>query len=166
MAELPYTRLPHPMYDSLGGVPAIEEVRFSVTHNRGCVGRLLFLRHCLSSGAHDLLPQSGEQSSGKSGDADQAAGFQGIYPRCGRPHSQLPPPDLPEAAQVRESCKGRHCLAPQPCPNLDADHIDPIWHLLRQSARPFRGSKRYSSARASGLTICWRTKMTSSSGSW
>ena len=38
IAELPYAREVHPMYDAMGGVAAIEEVRFSVTHNRGCFG--------------------------------------------------------------------------------------------------------------------------------
>ena len=38
MSELPYAREVHPMYDAMGGVPAIEEVRFSITHNRGCFG--------------------------------------------------------------------------------------------------------------------------------
>ena len=34
--DLPYTREVHPMYTA--GIPAIEEVRFSITHNRGCFG--------------------------------------------------------------------------------------------------------------------------------
>ena len=38
VAELPYTKQYHPMYEPLGGVPAIEEVKFSVIHNRGCFG--------------------------------------------------------------------------------------------------------------------------------
>jgi radical SAM superfamily enzyme YgiQ (UPF0313 family) len=42
IAELPYTREPHPMYDEAGGVPAIEEVRCSVIHNRGCFGACNF----------------------------------------------------------------------------------------------------------------------------
>ena len=42
VAELPYVREPHPMYDQMGGVPAIEEVRFSVAHNRGCFGACNF----------------------------------------------------------------------------------------------------------------------------
>ncbi|MEQ8156202.1 MAG: YgiQ family radical SAM protein, partial [Clostridiaceae bacterium] len=29
--NLPYTRKPHPIYDSLGGIPAITEVKFSIT---------------------------------------------------------------------------------------------------------------------------------------
>ena len=51
VAELPYMRLPHPMYDSLGGVPAIEEVRFSVTHNRGCAGACSFCAIAFHQGA-------------------------------------------------------------------------------------------------------------------
>lgn len=35
---LPYMRTYHPSYEALGGVPGIEEVRFSITHNRGCYG--------------------------------------------------------------------------------------------------------------------------------
>ena len=42
VAELPYMREPHPVYDSMGGVPSIEEVRFSVIHNRGCFGACKF----------------------------------------------------------------------------------------------------------------------------
>ena len=41
-AELPYTKQYHPMYEPLGGVPAIEEVKFSVIHNRGCFGGCSF----------------------------------------------------------------------------------------------------------------------------
>ena len=33
--SLPYERTYHPMYEKDGGVPGIEEVRFSITHNRG-----------------------------------------------------------------------------------------------------------------------------------
>ena len=43
VAELPYVREPHPMYDSMGGVPAIEEVRFSVAHKPGLLRRLQLL---------------------------------------------------------------------------------------------------------------------------
>jgi uncharacterized radical SAM protein YgiQ len=36
--ELPYVGEPHPMYDAMGGVPAIEEVRFSIIHNGAALG--------------------------------------------------------------------------------------------------------------------------------
>ena len=35
---LPYMRAYHPSYEAEGGVPAIEEVENSITHNRGCFG--------------------------------------------------------------------------------------------------------------------------------
>lgn len=48
----PYTRKWHPDYDALGGVPALEEVSFSITSHRGCFGEVLFLRIGLSSRTH------------------------------------------------------------------------------------------------------------------
>ena len=40
--SLPYTREYHPMYEEFGGVPGLEEVKFSITHNRGCFGACNF----------------------------------------------------------------------------------------------------------------------------
>ncbi len=40
--SLPYMRTYHPSYEVLGGVPGIEEVEFSITHNRGCFGACNF----------------------------------------------------------------------------------------------------------------------------
>ena len=57
MAELPYVREPHPMYDEMGAFPPLREVRFSVTHNRGCFGACNFCSPGLPPGAHHLLPQ-------------------------------------------------------------------------------------------------------------
>ena len=39
---LPYARDYHPMYIEKGGVPAIEEVKFSLVSNRGCFGNCNF----------------------------------------------------------------------------------------------------------------------------
>ena len=87
VAELPYVREPHPMYDDMGGVPAIEEVRFSVAHNRGCFG------------GH-LRPQPRERPPG--GETPHPApGLQGVHPRRGRPLRHLPAPLLRETAQAR-----------------------------------------------------------------
>ena len=36
--DLPYTRTYHPMYEKMGKIPAIEEIKFSLTSNRGCFG--------------------------------------------------------------------------------------------------------------------------------
>ena len=100
VAELPYVREPHPMYDDQGGVPAIEEVRFSVTHNRGCFGACSFC---------------------------SLAFHQGRTISC-RSHDSV----IREVKQLKSGmCRNRACLAPEPCPNLDADHTD-YMTLLRK----------------------------------
>ncbi|MEE3362817.1 MAG: YgiQ family radical SAM protein, partial [Anaerovoracaceae bacterium] len=40
--ELPYERACHPMYEKQGGVPATDEVRFSIVSSRGCFGGCAF----------------------------------------------------------------------------------------------------------------------------
>ena len=40
--DLPYTRQWHPMYDKVGGVAALEEVKFSLVSSRGCFGSCSF----------------------------------------------------------------------------------------------------------------------------
>ena len=40
--SLPYMRTYHPMYESMGGIPAIEEIKFSLSANRGCFGSCNF----------------------------------------------------------------------------------------------------------------------------
>ncbi|MFR4757573.1 MAG: hypothetical protein ACLT9P_05285 [Evtepia gabavorous] len=53
-------------------------------------------------------------------------------------------------------CKDRACLAPTPCPNLDADHTDYL--LLRENCGRSLGSKRCSSARASAFDYLLQDK--------
>jgi len=55
VAELPYMREVHPMYDALGGVAAIEEVRFSVAHNRGCFGGCNFCSLAFHQGRSEAV---------------------------------------------------------------------------------------------------------------
>ncbi len=40
--DLPFQRMYHPIYEAQGGVKAIEEVEFSIMHNRGCFGHCNF----------------------------------------------------------------------------------------------------------------------------
>ena len=48
---LPYMRTYHPSYEALGGVPAIQEVQFSIIHNRGCFGACNFCALAFHQGA-------------------------------------------------------------------------------------------------------------------
>ena len=40
--SLPFMRTYHPMYEKMGGIPAIEEIKFSLSANRGCFGNCNF----------------------------------------------------------------------------------------------------------------------------
>ena len=88
--SLPYERTYHPKYKY---VPAIEEVQFSITSNRGCFGSCASLRHHFASGPGHLFPQRG-QRGGRSEEDHRDAFIQGLYPRCRRTERQLFPPGL------------------------------------------------------------------------
>ena len=52
---LPYMRTYHPSYEALGGVPAIQEVQFSIIHNRGCFGACNFCALAFHQGRYICL---------------------------------------------------------------------------------------------------------------
>ena len=112
MAELPYTREVHPMYDAMGGVPAIEEVRFSVIHNRGCFGGCNFCALAFHQGRM-VTSRSHESVIREVDGDDQAPALEGLRLRRRRSERQLPPPLLRPAAQKR------HVREPQ-LPRADA----------------------------------------------
>ena len=129
VAELPYVREPHPMYDELGGVPAIEEVRFSVTHNRGCFGACNFCSlafhqgRVISARSHDSVVREVEALT-------RHPGFKGYIHDVGGPSATFRRPSCQKQLE-HGLCKNRACLAPRACPNLDADHMDYL-RLLRR----------------------------------
>ena len=122
VAGLPYVREPHPMYDDMGGVPAIEEVRFSVTHNRGCFGACNFCSLAFHQGrtiscrSHGSVVREVEALT-------EHPGFKGYIHDVGGPSATFRRPSCQK--QLKSGmCRNRACLAPEPCPNLDADHTD------------------------------------------
>ena len=122
VAELPYVREPHPMYDDLGGVPAIEEVRFSVTHNRGCFGACNFCSLAFHQG-RTISCRSHESVIREVRALTEHPGFKGYIHDVGGPSATFRRPSCQK--QLKSGmCRNRACLAPEPCPNLDADHTD------------------------------------------
>ena len=122
VAELPYVREPHPMYDEMGGVPAIEEVRFSVTHNRGCFGACNFCSLAFHQG-RTISCRSHQSVIREVKALTEHPGFKGYIHDVGGPSATFRRPSCQK--QLKHGmCKNRACLAPEPCPNLDADHTD------------------------------------------
>ena len=129
VAELPYTRQYHPMYEPMGGVPAIEEVKFSVIHNRGCFGGCNFCSLAFHQGRM-VTSRSHESVIREVTALTRFPDFKGYINDVGGPSANFRRPSC--AKQLKYGmCAQKRCLAPTPCPNIDADHSDYL-ALLRK----------------------------------
>ena len=127
--ELPYTKRPHPMYDSQGGVPSIEEVRFSLVHNRGCFGACNFCSLAFHQG-RAISVRSHESVIREAVELTKLPDFKGYIHDVGGPTANF---RHASCAQQQKAglCKNKRCLAPTACSHLNADHSDYL-KLLRK----------------------------------
>ena len=135
---LPYERYYHPSYEALGGVPAIREVEFSVTHNRGCFGACNFCSIAYHQG-RQIATRSEESVLKEVELLTQNPHFKGYIHDVGGPTANFRHPSC-EMQQKNGLCKGKKCLAPKVCPNLKADHSEYL-QLLRK-IRVTKGVKK------------------------
>ena len=125
---LPYMRTYHPSYDAIGKVPGIEEVRFSITHNRGCFGACNFCSIALHQGRF-ISTRSKESILKEAKLLTELPDFKGYINDIGGPTANFRRTSCDK--QLKGGlCKGKKCLAPKACPALIADHSDYI-DLLR-----------------------------------
>ncbi len=127
--ELPYMRAYHPMYEKDGGVPAIQEVEFSITHNRGCFGFCNFCSIALHQGRR-IATRSEDSVYNEAVMLSEKPNFKGYIHDVGGPTANFRQPSC-DKQDEHGMCKGRKCLAPTPCKNLKADHSDYL-KLLRR----------------------------------
>ncbi len=125
--DLPYVREVHPMYEE--DVPAIEEVRFSITHNRGCFGGCNFCALAFHQGRM-VTSRSIESVVREAEILVEDPQFKGYIHDVGGPSANFRHTSCAEQKR-RGMCKGKSCLAPEPCKNLDADHSE-YTKLLRE----------------------------------
>ena len=127
--DLPYMRAYHPSYESVGGVSAIQEVKFSLTSCRGCFGACNFCALTFHQGrivqarSHDSLLREAERMTH---DPD----FKGYIHDVGGPTANFRHPACRKQLETG-ACRDRQCLFPKPCKNLNADHSDYL-SLLRR----------------------------------
>ncbi len=126
---LPYTRDFHPIYKSLGGVPALTEVKFSITHNRGCFGGCNFCALAFHQG-RSVRSRSIESVVAEAELLTTLPGFKGYIHDIGGPTANFRYPSCTKQ-QTDGICPNRKCLTPKPCPNLVADHSEYIELLDR-----------------------------------
>lgn len=132
--DLPYMRTYHPSYRALGGVPAIDEVRFSLVSNRGCYGGCSFCALTFHQGrivqvrSHESILKEAEKMT-------QDPDFKGYIHDVGGPTANFRAPAC--AKQLKNGvCTGRQCLFPEPCKNLKIDHSDYLRLLRKLRALP------------------------------
>ena len=121
---LPYMRTYHPIYEKDGGVPAIEEVRFSLTHNRGCFGACNFCALAFHQG-RTVRSRSIESVLEEAKKITEMPDFKGYIHDVGGPTANFRYPTCKK--QLSDGvCSARKCLSPTPCKNLVADHTEYI----------------------------------------
>lgn len=137
--SLPYKRTYHPIYEKMGGVPGIEEVEFSITHNRGCFGGCHFCAIAFHQGRY-VTSRSKQSIVDEAKLLTTLPNFKGYIHDIGGPTANFRKPSC-EKQKKYGLCKGeRRCLAPTPCSNLVVDHSEYL-DILR-SVRSLPGIKK------------------------
>ena len=135
---LPYMRTYHPSYEALGGVPAIQEVQFSIIHNRGCFGACNFCALAFHQGRY-IQARSHASVIEEAKQIVQMPGFKGYIHDVGGPTANFRFPSC-RMQEEHGLCKNKRCLFPSACKNLEADHTDYL-NLLRE-LRQIEGIKK------------------------
>jgi len=136
--ELPYERTWHPSYAKAGGVPAIEEVQFSLVSNRGCFGACSFCALTFHQG-RIIQVRSHESILREAEIMVKHKDFKGYIHDVGGPTANFRHPAC-EKQLTKGACGGRQCLFPTPCKNMRADHSDYI--ALLRKLRKIPGVKK------------------------
>ena len=136
--DLPYQNTWHPMYDAEGGIPALEEIKFSLTSNRGCFGGCNFCAltfhqgRILQTRSHESIIREAEKMTR---DPD----FKGYIHDIGGPTADFRQPSC-QKQLTKGVCQNRQCLFPKPCGNLTVDHTDYV--ALLRKLRKISGVKK------------------------
>ena len=132
--DMPYLRRWHPKYDALGGVPALAEVKFSVTSHRGCFGSCAFCAIHAHQG-RIIQARSHESILREVRALTKLPDFKGYIHDVGGPTANFRHPSCKDQLE-RGVCRGKECLFPTPCRRLDASHEDYLALLRKCRAVP------------------------------
>lgn len=127
--SFPYMRTYHPSYEAAGGVPAIEEVKYSLISNRGCFGGCNFCALTFHQG-RIIQTRSHESLLTEANQFVWDKDFKGYIHDVGGPTANFRAPSCEKQLQYGV-CKEKQCLFPKPCRNLKVDHQDYL-KLLRK----------------------------------
>lgn len=132
--SLPYMRDYHPSYRQAGGIPAIEEVKFSLTSNRGCFGGCNYCALTFHQG-RIVQTRSHESILAEANQLIWDKDFKGYIHDVGGPTANFRFPACEKQA-TKGACANKQCLFPKPCKNLKVDHSDYLALLRKLRALP------------------------------
>ncbi len=131
---LPFTRRWHPMYDDLGGVPALDEVKFSIMATRGCFGACSFCALTFHQG-RIVTARSHESVVAEARQLTQLPDFKGYIHDVGGPTANFRRPACPK--QLKQgACPDRQCMYPDICAAAQPDHGEFVQLLRKLRALP------------------------------
>ena len=131
---LDYMRTYHPSYEKSGGIPGIEEVKFSIIHNRGCFGACNFCSLAYHQG-RTISCRSHESVLSEAKKITEMPDFKGYIHDVGGPTANFRTPSC-EAQLKRGVCSDKKCLAPSMCPAVEVDHSDYLSLLKKIRTMP------------------------------
>ena len=131
---LPYARAWHPMYDKDGGIPALNEVEFSIASERGCFGACNFCALTFHQG-RIVTSRSKESIVEEAKILTNRPNFKGYIHDVGGPTANFRHPAC-EKQLSAGTCVQRQCLFPSPCKNVNADHSEYVDILRALRALP------------------------------
>ncbi len=126
---LPYAKTYHPIYESMGGIPAINEVKFSIVNNRGCFGSCSFCAITFHQG-RAVQSRSHESILEEAKEITHLPDFKGYIHDVGGPTANFRGPACSKQNK-HGACPTKQCLWPKACNNLEVSHQDYL-ELLRK----------------------------------
>lgn len=132
--KLPFARTYHPIYEKLGGIPAIKEVKFSITSHRGCFGGCSFCALTFHQG-RTIQKRSSQSIIDEAKLLSTLDDFKGYIHDIGGPTANFRHVSCKDQLK-RGVCKTRQCLFPSPCKNLKVDHNEYLDILRRVRSLP------------------------------
>lgn len=120
--SMPFERNYHPIYESQGGVPAINEVKFSLTSVRGCFGSCNYCAITYHQG-RKIQTRSHQNIVEEAKILTKLEDFKGYIHDVGGPTANFRHTAC-EKQKKYGVCKKKLCLFPEPCKNLKVDHSD------------------------------------------
>ncbi|MBE6071541.1 MAG: YgiQ family radical SAM protein [Clostridium butyricum] len=136
--DLPYTRTYHPIYEDKGGIPAITEVKFSITSHRGCFGSCSFCALTFHQGR--VIQNRGQESIIEEAKLlTTLPDFKGYIHDVGGPTANFRHKAC-KKQEIHGTCKTKQCMFPSPCKNLIIDHTEYL--SLLKKIRKLPGIKK------------------------